>query len=234
MNIVNIRAHSQNKSGNYNLYPFICMIYLTLDLLSYLYVYYIVNICSFVLSLSVFFFTTTYIVTDIVVETYGYKYARRLIWLGLICEAFFSFFVYILASLHLNVVSTNHINIILSQNILRIFIASLITTPVGDFVNSYAISKWKIHFKGKYFALRSIFATTLGIIVYCIISHTILFYGVISINHLIILMASSILFKFLYVSICALPANILMRLVKSVDKVDQYDFNTNYNPFYLN
>lgn len=222
------------KSTGYMFYSLACMLYITLDLMSYLYVYYIVDLHHFILSFSVFFFTTTYMITDVVVEVYGYRYARRLIWFGLICEAFFSLFIYVLGNSHFTVVNNNHINTILSQDILRIFLSSLLTTPVGDFVNSFVISRWKIHLKGKYFGFRSICAATLGIIVYCILSHTTLFYGVLSFNQLCTLIGSSILFKFIYITICAIPASFIMRFLKRADQIDQYDHNVNYNPFCLN
>ncbi|HLB43192.1 MAG TPA: queuosine precursor transporter [Gammaproteobacteria bacterium] len=222
------------RQTEYKFYSLACMVYLTLDLMSYLYVYYIVDIHHFILSFSVFFFTTTYMITDVIVEVYGYRYARRLIWFGLICEAIFSLFIYVLGHIHLPIVNNNHVNTILSQDILRIFFVSLLTTPVGDFVNSFAISRWKIQLKGKYFGLRSICATTLGIIIYCILSHTMLFYGVLSLKQLCTLIGSSILFKFLYITICAAPASIIMRILKRADRLDQYDYDVNYNPFCLN
>lgn len=237
LKIIKLSENTTNlplKQTGYIFYPLVCMVYLTLDLMSYLYVYYIVDIHHFILSFSVFFFTTTYMVTDIIVEVYGYRYARRLIWFGLICEAIFTLFIYLFGNIHFTVVNDNHINTIISQDILRIFFTSLLTTPVGDFVNSFAISRWKIHLKGKYFGLRSICATTLGIAIYCILSHTMLFYGILSFKQLCTLIGSSILFKFLYVTICAIPASIIMRLLKRADQLDQYDYDVNYNPFCLN
>lgn len=171
--------------------------------------------------------------TDIVVEVYGYGYARRLIWFGLICEAVFALCIYMLGNMHFTVVNSNHVNTVLSQHIVRIFVSSLLTTPVGDFVNSFAMSRWKIHLKGKYSGLRSICAATLGIVVYCILSHTTLFYGVLTFNQLCILIGSSILFKFIYVCICAIPASFMMRYLKHAEQIDQYDYNVNYNPFSL-
>ena len=223
-----------SRQNGYIFYSLICMIYITLDLMSYIYVYYIVDIHHFILSFSVFFFTTTYMLTDIVVEVYGYRYARRLIWFGLTCEAIFSCFIYILGVVHFNVVENNAVNTILSQGIIRIFLTSLVTTPVGDFVNSFTISRWKIYLKGKYFGLRSIAATSLGLIIYCLLSHTMLFYGVLNFRQLFTLIGSSLLFKFIYISICAIPTSFIMRLLKRVEQLDQYDYNVNYNPFRLN
>jgi len=222
-----------SRQPGYIFYSLACMLYLTLDLMSYLYVYYIVDIHHFILSFSVFFFTTTYMITDIIVEVYGYRYARRLIWFGLICEAIFAVFIYIVGNLNFTVVSTNHINTILSQDIIRIFLSSLVTTPVGDFINSYAFSRWKIQLKGEFFSIRFICATTLGIVIYCILSHTTLFYGVLNFKQLCELIGSSILFKFIYITVCAIPAKYIMRVLKKADQIDQYDHNINYNPFSL-
>lgn len=219
---------------NYIFFPLICLIFLTMDLLSYLYVYYIIEIFHFIVSCSVFFFTATYIISDIIVEVYGYSYARRVIWFSLICEGIFSICLYFLGNIHFNNVRVNNnANIILSQGILRIFLTSIITTPIGDFVNSFAISRWKIFLKGKYFILRSIFATSLGIIVYCCLTQTMLFYGVLSIKNLLILIGSSIIFKILFVTICAVPASMFMTLLKKVEQCDHYDYSINYNPFRL-
>ncbi len=221
-------------SAGYKFYSFICMLYLTLDLLSYIYVYYIVNVENFILSFSAVFFTTTYVITDIVVEVYGYRYARRLIWFGLMCEACFSLLIFVIGNIHFQTVKDNHINILLSNNILRIFISSLLTTPIGDFINSIAISRWRIYLKGKYFILRSICSTALGLIVYCILSHTTLFYGVLSAKELFTLIGTTLLFKISFVSICAIPASYIMRLLKRIEKLDRYDYGVNYNPFKFN
>ncbi|EKD54010.1 MAG: hypothetical protein ACD_60C00132G0016 [uncultured bacterium] len=225
---------TQSRNREYPLFPLICMIFLTMDLLSYLYVYYIIGIFHFIVSCSVFFFTTTYIISDIIVEVYGYSCARRIIWFSLICEGIFSACIYILGNVHFNNIEfNNQANSILSKNIFRIFLTSLITTPVGDFVNSFAISRWKILLNGKYFILRSIFATSLGIIVYCLLTQTMLFYGILSFKHLALLIGSSIMFKILFVTICAIPATLIMFFLKKFEKSDPYDFGINYNPFKL-
>lgn len=227
-------AITSRNDNEYLFCSLVCMIFLTMDLLSYLYVYYIVGVFHFIVSCSVFFFTTTYIISDIIVEVYGYKYARRIIWFSLICEGIFSAFIYILGNFHFKHIEfDNQVNLILSKDILRIFLTSVITTPVGDFVNSYAISKWKILLRGKYFLLRSIGATSLGVIVYCILTQSMLFYGVLSFHHLAILIGSSIMFKILFTAACAIPASVIMFLLKRVEKIDHYDYGTSYNPFKL-
>ncbi len=233
-NIANIYSEKNidgMKRNGYKYYSLICMIYLTLDLLSYLYVYYILNVEHLILSFSAIFFTATYIITDIVVEVYGYSFARRLIWCGLICEAIFTLFILLVGAIHIHSLHDNNINVILSNNILRIFVASLITTPVGDFVNSYVISRWKIHLKGKYFGIRSICATALGLIVYCVLSHTLLFINVLHLKQLITLILTTLIFKLTFVCVCSLPAGLFMRIIKKSEGLDHYDFDVNYNPF---
>lgn len=223
----NIETKNQAKY-----FPLLCMIFLTLDLTSYLYVYYIVGIFDFIISCSVIFFTATYMIADIVVEIYGYRYARKMIWFGLACEGIFAFSIYIFGHVHFSVVHyNNHENTLLADDILWIFFTSLITTPIGDFINSYAISKWKILLKGKYFIFRSISSTALGIIIYCLITQTMLFHGVLDFKKLATLIGSSILFKLICVLISSIPANIIMLLLKRAEHSDHFDYNISYNPF---
>jgi queuosine precursor transporter len=215
--------------------PLLCMLFLMMDIMSYLYVYYIIDIFHIILSCSVFFFTATYIIMDIVVEVYGYSYARQIIWFSLICEAFFSISIFFLAHLHLNaVVNNSNINILLSKNIIRIFLTSIFTTPIGDFINSFALSKWKILLKGKFFILRSILSSALGVIVYCVLAHTMLFWKVLNIQQLTVLILSSIVFKLLLILIFSIPSALIVFILKKLEGKNIYDTQINYNPFKLN
>lgn len=226
---------SLSRNREYLLCSLICMIFITFDLLSYIYVYYIIGISHFIVSCSVFFFTMTYIISDLIVEVYGYTYARRVIWFSLICEGIFSLCLYTLGNIQFNHIEfNNNANTILSHDILRVFFISLITTPIGDFINSYAISKWKIFLQGKYFIFRVVCATSLGVIVYCIITQSMLFYDKLDFHHLAILIGSSIMFKILFITVCAIPASLIMIALKKIEKSDPYDYGINYNPFKLN
>ena len=51
----------------------------------------------------------------------------------------------------------------------RVAIASFLAIFVGAFINAYAISKWKILLRGRYFWLRSLGASAIGEFIFTIV-----------------------------------------------------------------
>jgi len=55
----------------------------------------IISIGSFTLPAAIFVFPLSYIFGDVLTEVYGYRTARRVIWLGFACNLIFVFFAWI-------------------------------------------------------------------------------------------------------------------------------------------
>jgi len=55
----------------------------------------VISFGSFILPAAIFVFPVSYIFGDILTEVYGYKVARRVIWLGFACNLLFVFFAWI-------------------------------------------------------------------------------------------------------------------------------------------
>lgn len=211
------------------------MLYLTADLASYILVYKLTYIVGLVESAATFIFPLTYLFCDIVAEIYGYRNARRLIWYGLICELFFCFILSYLGRLSSPIFWHNQIiYTFITSHLFRIFLTSVFSTTISEFTNAYAISKWKVLVKGKYFWLRCVGSTLIGELVYTIIAIGMLFVGVVNNNNLLNIVLASYAIKVIYAAIGAIPAAFIVMYLKRVEKINnEDDFSTNFNPFKL-
>jgi uncharacterized integral membrane protein (TIGR00697 family) len=181
---------------------------------------------------AIFLFPLCYAVADIISEVYGYRIARQIVWFALI-----SGFVFCLA---LKIVATmpapdfwhkqDSYNTVFSP-ILRAYFATTIASLLGNFINIYVISRWKLIMQGKHFWIRSLFSTAIGELTFTIIGGTLAYGGVEQWSHIIFLMLDGYLFKMLYACIAVWPAAILVEQLKKIEAIDIYDQGINYNPF---
>ena len=123
----------------------------------------LVNLFGLILPAAILIFPLSYIIGDVLTEVYGYRQARRVIWLGFLC----------------NVITVGAIWVgqILSpasfwdgqaayERILgyapRLLVASFLAYLVGEFANAYVLAKMKIATKGRWLWLRTIGSTLIG------------------------------------------------------------------------
>jgi len=180
-------------------------------------------------------FPLAYIFGDILTEIYGYKRARRVIWMG--------FFLLLLATVTLGTVNAlPSPSDQFSQNsaeafasilglVPRIVLASLVAYFVGGFVNSYILARLKVATNGRWLALRTITSTLVGQGLDTAIFLLIAFYGVWDNSLLWVVFISNYIFK-AGVEILFTPLTYtLVGFLKQVEQEDHYDRNTNFNPF---
>jgi uncharacterized integral membrane protein (TIGR00697 family) len=101
-----------------------------------------------------------FVLGDVIAEVYGYKAARHVIWMAIICQFIFALSCAILISFDSPDGWANQgaYNQVLGK-LPRVAFASFFAIVSGAFINAYAISKWKILLHGKYFWLRSLGAS---------------------------------------------------------------------------
>jgi len=180
------------------------------------------------------FFPITYILDDIITEVYGFKKSRKIIWISFISSLVFACGLFVVAKLPASDVWPYQKEF--EQFLLispRIFLASCTGYLVGEFINSIILSKLKILHKGKWFPVRAITSTLFGVafenFIFCFVA----FYGIYSTNIIIEIILTQFVFKIIY-EIVMLPFTIkIIDFLKRKEKIDYYDFNTNYNPFLL-
>lgn len=192
------------------------------------------QIAHVILSDATVFFPITYLIGDIIAEVYGYKIARRLIWLSLFSEFIFTtVLTLIIYSPYPTSWQLEKYYLSTEGDLLRIFVANLLATFIGDMLNIYVLSKWKILLKGKMFWLRSLGSTGVGEAIYTIIASSLGFIGLIPSNKIITLVISTYLIKILYAVIFVYLGVISVKFLKKKEGIDVYDYHTDFNPFKL-
>lgn len=176
-------------------------------------------------------FPLAYIFGDILTEVYGYKYARRAIWMGfgvmLLAVACFTIVQYLPAA-------SDWGNQEAFESILgffpRIVLASLVAYLFGEFINAFVLAKLKIKTKGKYMGLRLISSTVIGQLLDTVVFGLIAFGGILSANDMIKFIYIGWIFKVL-VEVIFLPVTyIVIRRLKAAEGVDAFDKKTNFSP----
>jgi uncharacterized integral membrane protein (TIGR00697 family) len=175
-----------------------------------------------------------FLVEDIIVELYGYKVSRYLLWLILFSTMIFSFAC--VAIIHLPSPDYWHL-----QNsydtvfnpILKSGPAAVLAIFVGRFVNIILMTKWKIMLKGKSFWLRSVFSTLIGSTLALTIFFILSFWGKVPFDVIQKLFFSDIAVRLCYVMIGGIPVSFLVSYLKTKLGIDVYDDHVNFNPFSL-
>jgi uncharacterized integral membrane protein (TIGR00697 family) len=184
-------------------------------------------------------FPITYIFNDVLTEVYGFRQSRIVIWTGMAMQILAAFFYWLIDILPGASFFTNQqaYHTILGQAP-RIVIASLSAYFVGEFANSFVISKMKYHQggrRGMSQVARFVWSTVVGEGFDSIIFMGVGFFGVIPFNNLLITILTIWSFKVLY-EIVALPVSVrVSNWVKRAEGVDVIDHpaGTSYNPFSL-
>ena len=123
----------------------------------------VISVGSLILPAAVIVFPISYIFGDILTEVYGYKMARRVIWLGFLCNIIIVAFAW--GGQLLPAASfwegQSAYEVILGYTP-RLLLASLGGYLVGEFANSYILAKIKIATRGRFLWLRTIGSTIVG------------------------------------------------------------------------
>jgi uncharacterized integral membrane protein (TIGR00697 family) len=190
----------------------------------------VISIGSLILPAAVIVFPISYIFGDILTEVYGYKMARRVIWLGFLCNIIFVAFAW--AGQLLPAASfwegQSAYEAILGYTP-RLLLASLGGYLVGEFANSYILAKIKIATRGRFLWLRTIGSTIIGEGLDSAVFITLAFAGTSSFS--LTLIVSHWLVK-TGIEVAATPVTYaVVNFLKRRDGVNVYDSQTNFNPF---
>ncbi len=179
----------------------------------------------------VIIFPVSYIINDCLVEVWGYRKARLVIWTGFAMN----FFVVAMAQIVRLLPAAPfwdggpHFDYIFAMAP-RVTLASLLAFLSGSTVNAWIMSRMKVASKGKRFSVRAIVSSIGGETVDSIIFFPIAFWGI-GITEMLTLMATQIVLKTLYEVIILPVTNIVVKKVKEYEGTDTFDENISYNPF---
>ena len=190
----------------------------------------LVDFGSVVLPAAIIIFPLSYIFGDILTEVYGFRLARRVIWLGFACNIIFVAFVWLgglLPSASFWEGQAAYDTIL--GYVPRILLASFAGYLVGEFINSYILARMKVWTKGRWLWTRTIGSTVVGQGLDSAIFITVAFAGTPAFAPVIILyhwLAKTA------IEAAATPFTYAaVKYLKGKDAVDAYDYQTNFNPF---
>lgn len=177
-------------------------------------------------------FPLTYILCNILTEVYGYRKARKVIWVGFFSAAMMASVLLIVGALP-PAEGWEHQESY--EKILgltpRIVVASLTAYFVGEFVNSVTLAKLKVWTRGRYLWLRTIGSTIIGQGLDTLIFITVAFAGVLPASLVMTVFVSNYVFKVLF-EVAATPCTYaVVGFLKRREGVDVYDIDTDFNPF---
>jgi uncharacterized integral membrane protein (TIGR00697 family) len=184
---------------------------------------------------AVVFFPITYILGDVLTEVYGFRRARRVIWLSFGAQLFaavMSWAVLAMPPAPEKLAIHEHYLAVFSATP-RIFAASLLAFLVGDFINSIILARQKVIDHGRAFWKRAILSTVFGQLADSLIFYPLAFAGIWSWPLIGTIMVTHYTLK---VGIEVLGVPLCTRFVtflKRVEGVDHYDIDTDFNPFGL-
>ncbi|WP_080903265.1 queuosine precursor transporter [Parabacteroides sp. Marseille-P3160] len=176
-------------------------------------------------------FPLSYIINDCIVEVWGYKKARLVIWSGFAMN----FLVVGFAQLAVLLPAApfwkgeEGFNFVFGMAP-RIVLASFIAFLTGSFLNAYIMSKMKVASKGKHFSLRAIVSTLVGESADSLIFFPIAFGGLIPLEALGWMILTQALLKSAY-EVVILPITIrVVKYIKKKEGSDVYDGDISFNP----
>jgi len=185
------------------------------------------------------FFPLTYFFDDILTEVYGFKLSRLIIWCGLACSAIVSVCTWVTVQLPAAPIwdtGTNHgaaAYELIFNGSTRVFFASTLSYFFGEFINSIILAKLKVLTTGKYFALRIMSSTAIGVGIDSILFTNLAFWNILPQAVIWKIILVQYLFKISYEFIMLPVTWQVTKYLKRVDKIDYYDTNTKLNPFSL-
>jgi uncharacterized integral membrane protein (TIGR00697 family) len=190
----------------------------------------VISLGPFILPAAIFIFPLSYIFGDVLTEVYGYRLARRVIWLGFLCNLIFVFFVWVGQVLPAAPFWEGQEAY---QRILgytpRLLAASFLGYLVGEFANSFILSKMKIMTRGRWLWSRTIGSTIIGQGLDTSIFITVAFIGTPS--FLPIMIFYHWLAKTLIEALATPITYVMVNWMKRREAIDTYDYDTRFNPF---
>ena len=179
----------------------------------------------------VIIFPVSYILNDCIVEVWGYRKARLVIWTGFAMN----FFVVAMAQIVRILPEAPfwdggpHFDYIFALAP-RITLASLLAFISGSTINALVMSRMKVASQGRGFSVRAIVSSLAGETIDSLIFFPIAFWGI-GMTEMLKLMALQIVLKTAYEVVILPVTNIVVKFMKKHEGVDTFDENISYNPF---
>lgn len=194
----------------------------------------LISVFGLVLPAAIIIFPISYILGDVLTEVYGYRQARRVIWLGFSCNLILVVAVWLGQLLPGASFWDGQASY---ERILgytpRILGASFVAYLVGEFSNSFVLAKMKIATNGRWLWIRTIGSTLVGQGLDSLVFITLAFGGTIPLSALASAISTQWLAKSIYEAAVTPVTYKVVNFLKRQEGVDVYDYDTQFSPFAL-
>ena len=191
----------------------------------------LVGVWALVFPAAVIIFPLSYIFGDVLTEVYGYAKARRVIWLGFLCNLLAVIVIWI--GLKLPPASfwpgQEAYEVILGFTP-RLLLASFLAYLVGEFANSFVLAKMKIATEGRHLWTRTIGSTIIGQGLDSLVFITIAFWGIIPTSGIVTAVLTQWIIKTVYETLATPLTYWVVNYPKRVEGVDVFDRDTKFSP----
>jgi uncharacterized integral membrane protein (TIGR00697 family) len=191
----------------------------------------LVGVFGLVLPAGVIVFPISYIFGDVLTEVYGYRQARRVIWLGFFCNL-----IAVVAIWLGQVIPAASFwdGQAAYERILgytpRLLVASFLAYLMGEFANSFVLARMKIATKGRWLWTRTIGSTLVGQGLDSLVFITLAFVGTIPLSGLASTIVTQWLAKSVYEAAVTPLTYRVVNFLKQREGLDVYDYETRFNP----
>jgi len=191
----------------------------------------LVSVSGLVLPAAIIIFPISYIFGDVLTEVYGYRQARRVIWLGFFCNLIAVVAIWVgqqfpAASFWDGQTAYERI----LGYTPRLLIASFLAYLVGEFANSFVLAKMKIATKGRWLWTRTVGLTLVGQGLDSLVFITLAFVGTIPLAGLASAIVTQWLAKSIYEATVTPLTYGVVNFLKRQEGLDVYDHGTRFNP----
>lgn len=210
------------KENNFNKFTIVSTLFVMLLVISNLLATKMILVLGFVLPVAVIVYPFCFMVGDVLTEVWGFKTAKKVIWLG--------FFMNLLLVVFTNIAipltypefwkGQEHFQFIFGA-VPRIVLASFIGYLAGELSNSWSLELIKKITKGRWLYVRTIGSSVVGQVLDTGLFITIAFYGTMPNEVLITMIVAQYIFKVLCEALVGTPlAYGLVRWVKHENSID--------------
>ncbi|MCB0085368.1 MAG: queuosine precursor transporter [Caldilineaceae bacterium] len=192
----------------------------------------LIQLGPLILPAGVVIFPVSYILGDVLTEVYGYRWARRAIWLGFVGNLVAVVAIWLAGLLPAPAFwqGQDAYNTILGFTP-RLLLASFAAYLLGEFANSTVLAKMKIWTQGRHLWARTIGSTIVGQGLDSLVFILIAFGGLMAAPELGTAIVSQWIFKSAYEALATPLTYAVVNTLKRLEGVDAYDVDTDLNPF---
>jgi len=229
---LNVKAMTEQAKRPSSYFVVVTALFVTCLVVSNIIAVKLSMIGGLVLPAGIVIFPLSYLLADVLTEVYGYRAARRVIWLGFFCNLMAVIAIWLGGLLPAAPFWPNQAayDSILGATP-RLLAASFIAYLVGEFANTMVMSRLKVAMEGRHLWLRAIGSTLVGQGLDSAVFITLAFWGQMPAGILAGAVVTQWLVKSAYEALATPLTYAMVGFLRRREGIDTYDRGISFNPF---